>query len=231
MASINQQDPQNLGEISFHPISENPSASHHLVYFITGNPGLISYYQTFLQTLHELFTSSITSTQDIFHIYGQSLAGFEDDETTPFRTHPYNLSDQISHSLTTLQSLALLSGAKKPQPYTSIILIGHSVGSYILLELITHLRKSSSPLTIKAGILLFPTVTHIAQSPSGVKISTLFKIPDFPRRASFLARNLVSLVPRPWLKWSVGVVTGMPDAAAEVTTRFLKSRMGIWQAL
>jgi len=38
-------------------------------------------------------------------------------------------------------------------------------------------------------------------------------------------------VPRGGLKWLVGLVTRMPDDAAEVTTRFLRSRMGIWQAL
>ena len=192
---------------------------------------MISYYNNFFQTLHELLTSSPTSKSDKFHIQGQSLAGFEDAASEPFRTTPYGLEEQISLSLSTLQTLHIPSGPKKSQPYTSIILIGHSVGSYILLELINRLRKSSSILTIKAGILLFPTVTHIAQSPSGAKISTLFKIPDFPRRASFLARNLVSLVPRSWLKWLVSVVTKMPHDAAEVTTRFLRSRMGIWQAL
>jgi hypothetical protein len=231
MSSARPENSQNPARISFHPISEDPSASHHLIYFITGNPGLISYYNTFFQTLHELFTSSPVSNSDIFHIHGQSLAGFEDAASESFTTTPYSLEDQISLSLSTLQSLYIPLGPKKHQLYTSIILIGHSVGSYILLELINRLRKSSSTLTIKAGILLFPTVTHIAQSPSGIKISTLLKIPDFPRRASFLARNLVSLVPRNWLKWLVGVVTKMPEDAAEVTTRFLRSRMGIWQAL
>ncbi|KAE9379023.1 hypothetical protein N431DRAFT_363816, partial [Stipitochalara longipes BDJ] len=218
-------------EISFHPISEDPSTSHHLIYFITGNPGLISYYNIFFQTLHELLSSSTASTSSIFHIHGQSLAGFEDEAIKPFRTKPYSLEDQIALSHSTLQSLTIPSGPRKSLPYTTIILIGHSVGSYILLELINRLRKSSSPLNIKAGILLFPTVTHIAQSPSGVKISTLFKIPDFPRRASFVARNLANLLPRNWLRWLVGVVTGMPDEAAEITTGFLRSRMGIWQAL
>jgi hypothetical protein len=231
MSSVFPVTTQTPGEISFHPISEDPSAAHHLIYFITGNPGLISYYNTFFQTLHELLSSSMSSTSNVFHIHGQSLAGFEDDTAKPFKPAPYSLEDQISLSLRTLQSLTILSGPRKSQPYTSIILIGHSVGSYILLELINRLRKSSSPLNIKAGILLFPTVTHIAQSPSGVKISTLFRIPDFPRRASFVARNVVSVLPRSWLRWLVGVVTGMPDEAAEVTTGFLRSRMGIWQAL
>lgn len=231
MPSLTIENAQNPGEISFHPTPEDPSVSHHLIYFITGNPGLISYYKTFFRTLHDLFSSSTASTSNIFHIHGQSLAGFEDDLVKPLITAPYSLEDQISLSLNTLQSLRIPSGPRKSQPYTSIILIGHSVGSYILLELINRLRKSSSPLNIKAGILLFPTVTHIAQSPSGIKINTLFKIPDFSRRASFVARNLVSLVPRSVLRWLVGVVTGMPAEAAEITTGFLRSRMGIWQAL
>jgi len=222
---------QNLGEISFHPYSGDPSASHHLIYFITGNPGLISYYSTFFQTLHELLSSSTISNSNIFHIHGQSLAGFEDDLSKPFRATPYSLEDQISLSLSTLRDFKIPSGPKKSQSYTSVILIGHSVGSYILLELINRLRKFSSSLNIKAGILLFPTVTHISQSPNGIKISTLFKIPDFPRRASFVARNLVSVLPRSWLRWLVKTVTRMPNEAAEVTTGFLRSRMGIWQAL
>jgi pimeloyl-ACP methyl ester carboxylesterase len=231
MYSPNLGTDQKPSEISFHPISEDPSASHHLIYFITGNPGLIFYYNTFLRTLHELFSSlSTTTASNIFHIHGQSLAGFEDD-TSAAGKPPYNLEDQISVSLTSLSALRIPSGPQKSQPYANVILIGHSVGSYILLELINRLRKLSSEINIKAGILLFPTVTHIAQSPSGVKINTLFRIPDFPRRASFLAKILVLLVPRSVLKWLVSVVTGMPDEAAEVTTRFLKTRMGIWQAL
>jgi hypothetical protein len=221
---------QNPTIISFHPFSENALASHYLVYFITGNPGLIAYYNTFLSTLHDLLSSPPNTSSNVFHIHGQCLAGFEDSSTPPTKM-PYSLEDQISLSLTSLQGLRVPSGPQKSQPYTSIILIGHSVGSYILLEIINRFRKSSSPLTIRAGILLFPTVTHIAQSPSGVKISKLLQIPDFPRRASVLAKNLVLLVPTSVLKWLVGVVTRMPEDAAEVTTRFLKSQMGVWQAL
>jgi hypothetical protein len=231
MSFPNLGNDQDRSTISFHATSEDPSALHHLIYFITGNPGLISYYHTFLRTLHELLsTSSSASNSNIFHIHGQSLAGFEDDSSPP-KQGPYSLEDQISLSLTSLSALRIPPGPQESQPYASIILIGHSVGSYILLEVVNRVRKSSSPIHIKAGILLFPTVTHIAQSPSGIKISTLFRIPDFPRRASFLAKNLISLVPRKLLRWLVGVVTRMPDEAAEVTTRFLKSQIGIWQAL
>src|SRR6266536_1922617 len=216
--------------ILLRPISDNPAASYHLIFFITGNPGLISYYKTFLGTLHELLGTRFQRSSHQFHIYGQSLVGFEDSDT-PAATFPYSLEDQINFAFRTLQCQAIPSGLRKDQPYDGITLIGHSVGSYILLEILQRLRQSASPPNVKAGILLFPTVTHIAQSPSGVKISTLFRIPDFPRKASLVAKGLVWLAPMAALKWLVGLVTRMPQDAAEVTTGFLKSRMGIWQAL
>ena len=220
-------------QISFCPASDNASASYHLIYLITGNPGLIGYYDTFLKTLHDLLSSSVrSSSPDIFHVYGQSLAGFEDEPSSePMPTSPYSLEYQIQRSQKSLEELRIESGPRKGQQFDSIILIGHSVGSYMLLEIIQRLKMSSSPLKIKSGFLLFPTVTHIAQSPSGVKISTMFRIPDFPRKASIAAKGLVWLAPQGVLKWLVCLVARMPHEAAEVTTRFLKSRMGIWQAL
>ena len=226
----------NLQEISKSPPSDDPSTNHHLVYFITGNPGLIEYYEIFLNTLHTLLSNSTgkSSETDVISIYGQSLAGFEED--TAFsnidqKTTPYGLEEVIEISLKSLQGLRITSGTRKGQQYTSVILIGHSVGSYILLEIIQRLRKRRIPINIRAGILLFPTVTHLSQSPSGLKITKLFKIPDFPRKASMAAKALIGIAPESILRRLVGVVTRMPEDAAEVTTRFLRSRMGIWQAL
>ncbi|KAI6712195.1 hypothetical protein JHW43_005239 [Diplocarpon mali] len=171
-------------QISIHPQSSSPAASHHLIYFITGNPGLIGYYDTFLHSLHLLLGAS--DSQVAYHIHGQSLAGFVDIPSDT-RTTPYGLEEQIRFSLFTLQS----------QP----------------------------------GILLFPTITHIAKSPSGVKISTLFRIPNLPKRVGTAAKALVLLTPGNALRWLVGLVARMPREAAEVTASFLRSRMGVWQAL
>jgi hypothetical protein len=223
-------NPENcLSEISFRPVVDDPAASYHLIYFITGNPGLIAYYNTFLNTLHELLFASKDKSSNLFHIHGQSLAGFEGIDED--RSVPYDLEDQITFSQKSLEAQRIPSGPLQGQSYASIILVGHSVGSYILLEIIQRLRKSSSPINIQAGILLFPTVTHIAQSPSGIKISTLFRIPNFAQRASYVANALVSLTPRSILKRLVRLIAGMPSDAAEVTTKFLTSKMGIWQAL
>lgn len=66
-----------------------------------------------------------------------------------------------------------------------VILIGHSVGSYIAMEVLRRhreQRKASAALSdgnddfdiefdIIGGIMLFPTVIDIAKSPSGVKLT------------------------------------------------------------
>ncbi|CAG8983114.1 hypothetical protein HYALB_00004557 [Hymenoscyphus albidus] len=217
--------------------SPSKNTPHHLIYFITGNPGLIGYYRAFLETLHSLLSDSHTSnitSKDVFDVYGQSLAGFDDTHTVPLsssKTHPYSLEEVIDVSLETLEQLRIQQGPRQGQLYDSVIIIGHSVGAYISLEIIQRLKRRKLPTRITAGILLFPTVTHIAQSNSGIKISWLFKIPNFPRIASTVAKLLVSCAPVGVLKWLVGVVTDMPQEGANVTTAFLKSRMGIWQAL
>jgi len=235
MSSPTMSNLRTPSKISFHPNSESPSASHHLIFFITGNPGLVSYYTTFLSTLGSLFSSSSTrNSSDVFHIHSQSLAGFEDESTLtpPSRMTPYSLEEQITITLEALTAQHIPSGRLKNQHYTTITLIGHSVGAYILLELIARIRKSSSPLNIRGGILLFPTVTHLAQSPSGVKVTPILNnIPDLPRKINLVAKCLVWILPRSVLKWIVGKVVSMPEDAAEVTTRFLRSPMGVWQAL
>lgn len=219
-------------QISIFPSSEHPDALYHLIFFITGNPGLIAYYDTFFLTLHELLSSKAKpSSKDpnVFHIHGQDLAGFGDNITGSL----YDLEQQIQILRDRLEGMLIPSGARAGQPYDSVVLIGHSVGSYILLEILSHLRRSSqtSSINVRAGILLFPTVTHIARSPSGIKFGTLFSIPHLPKIASVLAKVLVWPVPRSILRGLVSVVTGMPRAAAEVTTDFLTSRMGVHQAL
>jgi pimeloyl-ACP methyl ester carboxylesterase len=235
MSSSPSGKPQIFEKISHTPTSSDPTVPHYLLYFITGNPGLVGYYTNFFKTLHELLSGTGKSpASNVFHIYGQSLAGFEEDEKFldgPHSTTPYSLEDQIRISLRTIEELKIPDGPRQGQDYDSVILMGHSVGSYILLEVIQRLKKLDSKVKIKAGILLFPTITHIAQSPSGVKINLLFRIPGFAKYAAMVGKNLVRIIPRSTMKWLIRAVASMPDDAAEVTLKFLRSRMGIWQAL
>ncbi|TGO63022.1 hypothetical protein BOTNAR_0106g00180 [Botryotinia narcissicola] len=219
-------------QISYRPVSDSPDATYHLIFFITGNPGLIGYYSTFLSLLNDLLSSSPTKNSDTYHIFGQSLAGFETDDVPSESPNkdPYSLQQQIDlvHDCLVEQ----INGSSVP--YKNVILIGHSVGSYILLETLSKLIAPAAMPSISAvfsGILLFPTVTHISHSPSGAKLTPLMSIPNFPVLASSTAKMLLYCAPNVVLDFLVKKITGMPEEAAKVTTSFLRSKNGIWQAL
>lgn len=149
------------------------------IFFITGNPGLISYYHTFLDYLSKLLGENRRISSGVY-VYGYSLGGFLPvDESNDV---PYGLQQQVEYVEEKLQNYVQLQNQDpadqrgKHQKPPKIILIGHSVGAYILLELIRRHRMRVSPeknedMDIVGGILLFPTVTHIAKSPSGMKFS------------------------------------------------------------
>ena len=137
-----------------------------LIFMITGNPGLISYYKPFLSTLDTLLSSSASR----FYISGYSLAGFDSLKKAPL----VGLLEQIDHVEQKLydrvNAFRRWIGPRNVCP--KVILIGHSVGAYILLELIRQHRtkifdEGEEDFDLIGGILLFPTITHIAQSQQG----------------------------------------------------------------
>lgn len=232
---------------------------HALIYFIPGNPGLIDYYAPFLAHLRVLLDSapslsSSPSTQ--FHIYGQDLAGFSDDDGhEPFTSErkPFDLEYQIQLALKTVESMRVVEAddadnSSGNRYYDEIILMGHSVGSYIALQLchraLSRLRQererdpehhllSGYHHKLDKAILLFPTIVHIAQSPAGRRLDTLRRVPGLGANAHRLARLFLALWPLSVLRWFVRAVMGFPAHAAEATTRWLGSRGsdGVWQAL
>ena len=189
---------------------------------------MAAYYKSFMSTLSALLTHdpSIKCT-----LHTHQFHGFTDSEASSetVRNYPWTLQEQIDGALSDLTTHIAPNPTKT---YDGVILMGHSVGCYVLLELLSQIRDSNISLPpLLAGILLFPTVTHIAKSPSGVKFTKLLKIPRFVDRASWVAKGLVWPLGWKLTRWLVGVVTSMPRDSAEVTTGFLRSRMGIWQAL
>jgi pimeloyl-ACP methyl ester carboxylesterase len=179
-----------------------PSASSKVnttattILFISGNPGLISYYHPFLSLLaDQLRVSKGSKPGGSFQIYGCSLGGFEllEDKVQPSndRSHKpnpkiYGLEDQIHfvhgklHTLVTENSKTTLSqtrsaDAATPPPRQKVILIGHSVGAYIAMEILRRHRETSGSKSVEfdiiGGVMLFPTVMDIAASPSGRKLT------------------------------------------------------------
>lgn len=151
----------------------------YIIYFLTGNPGLVEYYRAFLTHLYGLLSHNTATSGAIeFQVYGRSFSGFEMD-SAEIKTHkyrsqpPYGLQDQIRHAE---DDVAELVEEVKEQggKDVRVILMGHSVGSYVALEIVRRLRAhglvGEDYETRVSGVVgLFPTVVDIARSESGMK--------------------------------------------------------------
>lgn len=164
--------------LAFEPAlaDDSDNTQDYLIFMIGGNPGLISYYEPFLSTLHALLSASTFSESAQFYIYASSLPGFENatlangDEAS----EPVGLQQTVKTTEDMIYEQILLH--RKATPSTDappkVILMGHSVGGYILLEIIRrHKRRvetGAEDFDLIGGILLFPTIVNIAKSPLGI---------------------------------------------------------------
>lgn len=207
-----------------------------LLFLISGNPGIIEYYEPFLKKLKDLLSSSPIQNKTLFHLAGRDLAGFNDDDHEPFTTDrpPFDLEHQITHTLSQLAAMRITCGQNTGRPFDQVILIGHSVGAYIALEIFHRLlqKPDQAPhLRLKAGILLFPTITHLAQSPSGIHLEFIRRSPLLNNHAHRVATGFLGLSPSPALRWFVRHALGFSPHATAITVRWLMSRDGVWQAI
>lgn len=230
-------------EISGHgPPRDQPT----LIFFIPGNPGLVSYYDDFLSHLQSLLRSQDpgqqTSAQRASYIiYGASMAGFDigSDESSP-RTiktigHdlPLSLDEQVEDVYTRLH----LAVRKYNDSDDSIpvVLIGHSIGAYIAMQIVRRCQniasKSRPRFHVAGSIGLFPTIYELAQSPTGRKVGPLTRIPGFAYLVQCIAKIFFNLMPTSIVAKLVGLITGMPPGPAKVTAEFVKSPHGVIQAL
>lgn len=172
----------------------SPDEADTTIFFISGNPGLIGYYHPFLSLLARYLADSAGQTGS-YQIYGCSLGGFEisDDsqprtslsassssqqKTSAGETRLYDLENQIrfvQQKLVDLMNIRL-SNPPEPSRKCNIVLVGHSVGAYIAMELVRRHREAadrtaSADFDIVGGVMLFPTVVEIALSPSGQKLT------------------------------------------------------------
>jgi pimeloyl-ACP methyl ester carboxylesterase len=170
------------------PTKIHKGTKKYTIVFITGNPGLIEYYRSFLTHLHTLLATTAPQKKGVvYSICGSSLVGFEipeDNVSTGDKKRawsklgvksepPFNLGAVIDAA----EKNILLGCGQDDR----VIIVGHSVGAYIALEIIQRHRKRLESVgkatlegepRIVGGICLFPTVTHIGESPRG-KILTV----------------------------------------------------------
>ena len=215
-------------------LPHNEETQEYLIFFMPGNPGVVSYYEPFLSRLHSLLVAS-NSDNARYHICAHSYRGFELSPYAEPPDCPFGLEQQIKY-----QEKLLLHHVKEHKATTGkipkVILMGHSVGAYVLLELIRgHVEAVSEndvdDFDLIGGILLFPTIADIAQSPLGRVARIVLPLPGFARVIGALARSLTQLLPESALYSLVRLVTKFPEHAINATTAFIKSSMGVRQAL
>lgn len=248
-----------------------PHTKHILVFFVPGNPGFIDYYEPFLRTLRSLLDevedrSRRDGRQDTrFHILGRNLLGFEDgdDGGGAYGPGPFPLDTQIRGVLDAVAAaridLGQEGGPRHGGAFDEVVLMGHSVGSYIALDVFRRHRQAlpsskrvpaasstSRPLpsvrdplggtdhlNLRLGILLFATLVHLARSERGRKLERiLLTTPVVSGWADLLVQAVLWwLLPRWLLRLFVRWILRFPPHAAAVTLRFLTSRGGVRQAL
>ncbi|CAN7117338.1 unnamed protein product, partial [Brassica rapa subsp. narinosa] len=173
------------------------------VLFIPGNPGVVSFYNDFLESLHQFLdgNASITAVGQISHTSKDWESG-----------KLFSLQEQIDHKVVEFIRQELES-VKVP-----IILVGHSIGSYISLEI---LRKCSEKVLYCIG--LYPFLTLNQQSTKQSLIGKLAASSLLSATASFLVASL-GLLPmsaaRRLVSYSLGA--SWSDTAVQATCTHLR---------
>lgn len=202
--------------------------NHYRIHMIPGNPGLISFYQDFL---HELGRELQGMPGCSFTIEGRSLGGFEVESKRQL-PNSIGLGDQILH---VEQSVFGERSEQTDQTKEKVILMGHSVGSFILLELLRRRNEASRirdlSCDVVGGLCLFPTVVDIAKSPMGRKAAWLMNIPFLAVFVRIFANVVVALLPTAMLRLIVGGFTRFPYDGVACVVAFLQSRIGVKESL
>ncbi|SMQ53327.1 unnamed protein product [Zymoseptoria tritici ST99CH_3D7] len=208
----------------------NDPAKRLLIFFICGNPGLIEYYRAFLEEIQHQLQADGQAKNVI--LYGASHDGFEIHPSTkrkPAHAPPFSLQEEIESVQRRLQEKAEeLAESGGP---IDVVLMGHSVGSYMLLEVITwwqRQREQQALYRIVGGVCLFPTVVDIAKSSKGRSLSWLLGLPFMPGFLQFVARCVAS-IPTSWINWPRLLNPGTEGIA--VTEAMIRSRHSVRQII
>nr|XP_004663820.1 lipid droplet-associated hydrolase isoform X1 [Jaculus jaculus]XP_045004981.1 lipid droplet-associated hydrolase isoform X1 [Jaculus jaculus]XP_045004982.1 lipid droplet-associated hydrolase isoform X1 [Jaculus jaculus]XP_045004983.1 lipid droplet-associated hydrolase isoform X1 [Jaculus jaculus] len=139
---------------------QSDNRSKLLIFIIPGNPGFSPFYVSFAKALHAL-------TNKRFPVWAITYAGFAwarkdkkvltalNDPNTQEIKDVYGLNGQIEHKIAFLRTYV-------PKE-VKLILIGHSIGSYIALQIL----KRAPELPVIHTFLLFPTIERMSESPNG----------------------------------------------------------------
>ncbi|XP_028994863.1 lipid droplet-associated hydrolase [Betta splendens] len=165
-----------FGSVKLHP-------GHKILFLIIpGNPGVVGFYTTFMQTLHSMFNyrHPVWALSHAGHCAPPDSMDMIEESSLAADADVFGLDSQIKHKLSFLR--------KHVPRETSLVLIGHSIGCYIILEMM----KLDPELKVVKAVLLFPTIERMAQTPQG-KVMT--PVLCYMRYIAYLPVFLLSLLP------------------------------------
>lgn len=153
--------------------------NHVLIFFIPGNPGLVEYYRQFLDIIRKRLDARPSNQNTQFHLHGASLAGFDVSRSrkTPSASQdlPLSLDAQVKDVYSRLDTtVSRLRSEHDIKDDLSIVVIGHSIGAYMVLQTVAQWQKMARQgptcMKLSAGICLFPTIYELAISPTGRQV-------------------------------------------------------------
>ncbi|KAH3740223.1 lipid droplet-associated hydrolase-like [Dreissena polymorpha] len=180
----------------------------HAFLVIPGNPGVIEFYKSFMEKLYDNYQGTIP-------VLGVSHAGHvkpPDGNQALYNKLSYELctlSGQIRHKIAFIDENIPKS--------VKLILIGHSIGCYIILKILDQLEHS-----VLRCFLLFPTIERMASSPNGKVYTPALKYLRWLARWMVLA---ISLLPERTKAWLINFhFSGeeVPPCAMSATLSFIQ---------
>lgn len=151
-----------------------------LIMVIPGSPGMGHFYIPFARKLFQLGKGS-------YNVSVVSHAGHSPGHRRISRDGRdwYSLEDQAEHKLAYIRD--------NVNNNTPIILVGHSIGCYIIMQMLGQL----APNIVKKAVFLFPAIEQLSRSPSGRRLS----IVSWLRLLILLLVWLTSWLPKPVQTW------------------------------
>nr|XP_015212636.1 PREDICTED: lipid droplet-associated hydrolase isoform X3 [Lepisosteus oculatus] len=144
-----------FGPRELKPTKKSENTPEVLFLVIPGNPGIVGYYETFIQTLYNKLGQKypVWAVSQAGHCVPPDNMDMIEDTDTMVIKDVFGLNGQIEHKLAFLKQHV-------PRD-VKLVLIGHSIGCYIILEMM----KRDPGLRVLKSVLLFPTIERMAHSP------------------------------------------------------------------
>jgi pimeloyl-ACP methyl ester carboxylesterase len=167
-------------DIWYKPPSQGTNGDEYIVYFVPGNPCIMTYYGPFLSKLFSTLNTALASRKLSVHVGGYTLPGFRLkpaggplEDIRP----PVSLQDQVKNT-EDLVNMALeehvkLMGGGDGTRRPKVILVSHSMGTYITHEILKRHASGEHGLSnvdIVGAVLICAPLFEMTQTKNGAVV-------------------------------------------------------------